>query len=856
MKGLSLFLIFIALFVEIGNAKQRTASDALLLARQHVLKSRSSKQGATAMKMNLAYTATDTSLHADNGLFYVYNKGTNAGYVIISGDDRANAVLGYTDSGNFDINKIPKGLKYWLNHFSKQIKYLINKPETQSSNASSTSSSSSTLNATDSVFNSGTVTVAPLLGETAWDQEAPYNNLCPYMPSTSTRCVTGCVATAMAQVMYYYKWPVTGTGSNSYTTATNKIPLSLNFSETQFDWTDMTPTYGSSSTAVQQNAVATLMYNCGVSVNMDYSYPESSSYATNMASALISNFGYDSNLQIYYRDFYAQSEWMNMIKTELNASRPVLYRGNSTDGGHIFVCDGYDSNNYFHFNWGWSGQDNGFYLLTALNPDYQDVDDYSDGFNDAEDIVTGVQKPSGTTVPSYQLCSYYAPVSNTSTLSRTSAFGVSLKNVYNYGINQFTGSIGVALYSNDTLISLLKSNSNISYAATYGTSKYSFSKVSVPASVANGSYQLYYVYQAANQSVWQIMRGKVGTPNYLNVTVSSSQITFSNSTSESPNLALDTLTIPGGLYQYQTGQFAINITNNGSAEYLSKIGVKLTSLSTGSSQLYTQDADFQAGETKTYYINNTMTLDTGAYQVSVLYDPQNNYTSDAALAVLGNSQIDTIKTVPSGIPNLILTSPISMVNDSAVQKDYVLLNATIQNTGSYYNGAFIAYIYTTTGNYLTSVGYQAADFDTNEQETLTFGGSVNLPTNTQYLMEVWYQDSYGFWIPLTPTTSSELTFKLIDDILTPTNVSTGITPTTISDLNIYPNPAKDVIQFNSLGKVSSVKIYDLQGKLILVKQPQSSGTITIDITDIENGLYLIQINTETGVKIGKFIKVS
>jgi hypothetical protein len=613
----------------------------------------------------------------------------------------------------------------------------------------------------------------------------------------------------------------------------------------------MTPTYGSSSTAVQQNAVATLMYNCGVAVNMDYGASESSAYPTNMASALISHFGYDSNIQTYYRNFYSQSEWINMIKAELNTSRPVLYSGTSSEGGHEFVCDGYDSNNFFHFNWGWSSQDDGFYLLSALNPDYQDVNDYSDGFNEDEEIVIGVQKPSSSTVPSYQICSYNAPACNVSTISRTSSFNVNRENVYNYGINQFSGSVGVALYSNGTLISCLQSISFSNLSAGYGWSNYPFSQVSIPASVANGAYQLYYVYRASNQTAWQIMRGKVGIPDYLNVTVSSSQITISVPTTPSANLTLNSLTISGNLYQYQTGQFAINITNNGSAEYLSKIGINL------SSQIFTQDVDIQVGETKTYYINNTITLNPGVYAVSVLYDPQNNYTSDAALAVLGNGQIVTVKTVPSGVPNLILTSPISMTNDSAVQKDRVLLNATIQNTGSYYNGALIAFIFPITGGYsLTYVGYQPADFDTNEQKILTFGGSVNLPTNTQYIIAVWYQDSIGSWIQLTPTNSSKLTFKLTDDIITPTTVSTGITPMTVSDLDIYPNPAKDVIQFNSLEKVSSVKIYDLQGKLILIKQPQSSGTISIDITDMESGLYLIQINTETGVKVGKFIKTS
>ena len=165
--------------------------------------------------------------------------------------------------------------------------------------------------------------VAPLLGGIKWDQGSPYNNLCPIInDSTSERAATGCVATAMAQVMKYHSWPVSGTGSNTYTPNWFTTSLSVDFSKATYDWANMTDICNSSSTAIQKDAVATLMYHAGVSVNMMYGEYSSAS-SLNMAKALIGYFNYDSNIQSYYRDYYSKPEWEGLIKAELNAGRPV-----------------------------------------------------------------------------------------------------------------------------------------------------------------------------------------------------------------------------------------------------------------------------------------------------------------------------------------------------------------------------------------------------------------------------------------------------------------------------------------------------------------------------------------------------
>jgi hypothetical protein len=145
--------------------------------------------------------------------------------------------------------------------------------------------------------------------------------MCPLLPPANvTRAATGCVATAMAQIMKYYQWPVTGTGSNSYTTSTLSIPVNVNFSATTYDWANMTDTYSSSSTQAQKDAVATLMYHCGAATNMDYN-TESGTSMNAAAFALKNFFGYDANLQMNTRDFYTREEWIAILKSEIDASR-------------------------------------------------------------------------------------------------------------------------------------------------------------------------------------------------------------------------------------------------------------------------------------------------------------------------------------------------------------------------------------------------------------------------------------------------------------------------------------------------------------------------------------------------------
>lgn len=847
MRKLILLFISLLIFVSFVFPKSRTSEEALQLVSSFINVSKSSAQKApsSVKTLNLTYISVDkldTLTSGVKAFYYVYNVGTNNGFVIVSGDDRANTILGYSDSGSFDSNQIPDNLKYWLSCYEKEIKSLSNLPE-------STISTSNVQTGTLAKIGSNSTTVSPFTSTIKWDQGAPYNNLCPVINTTTgEKAVTGCVATAMAQVMKYYNWPVQGIGSNSYTSSTNKIALSVDFSKTQYDWLNMANTYSSSSTAAQNTAVATLMYQCGVAVNMDYD-TSSGAVPSNMAKALIDHFGYDQNLQHLLRDYYTKDEWISLLKTELDASRPVLYDGQATDGGHQFVCDGYDSNNLFHFNWGWSGVSNGYFEISALNPNDQGIGSSAGGYNSDQGIVVGLQKPTASSTPRYIIFMGQGITSSAASVTRAaSLLTITIKDLYNMGINTFSGSAGLALYNDNGLVQVIKSYSISSLLSNYGYSTFTASSVVFPTAVADGTYKLYFVYKASSESSWQISRSKVGTPNYLNVTATASNVTYSVPTNAYPQLTINSINVTGNIYQNKTGRFSVSITNNG-GEYNSAIELYLKStIDQSITNVLTENVNIASGETKTLYMYSTVTVAPGQYTLSLMYDPLNSGSSSAALTTVSNVLNVTVLAEPTALPALTLSSAISFPNSSSVDVNNAILTAVIKNTNGYFDNKLTAFIFPVKGGTsLTYIGYQDAIIDTNEEATIKFNGAINLDPG-QYQIAVYYYNSSNKWTMLTPSSNSYLNFTL-------TNVISAIPENKYSNhLLLYPNPATDNLYLKSDDKVYTIRVFNMMGQQLQILQPQESGVITVPVESLSAGTYLLQVETDNASTTSKFIK--
>ena len=323
----------------------------------------------------------DLSLASSGDAYHVFNIGASNGFVIVSGSDLTPDIIGYTDEGAFDAQNIPDNMNAWLQGYADQIEWVEKNGEQVTESKVRKAPATSTVKSA----------IAPLI-QTKWAQDAPYNGMVP------SGCVTGCVATAMAQMLYYCaNKPGFPQGTSkvipSYTDANSHYIESCE-KITSFDWSNMQLTYTGTESATLKNAVAKLMKYCGASVNMKYGSTSSSS-TLKVANSLNEYFGYDHHLRNVYRNQYSSAEWEDLIYQELVESRPVLYSGSSSGGGHAFICDGYDADGYFHINWGWGGNHDGYYLLSLTNPEKGGTGSglSPDGYTMDQDAVIGFHKP-------------------------------------------------------------------------------------------------------------------------------------------------------------------------------------------------------------------------------------------------------------------------------------------------------------------------------------------------------------------------------------------------------------------------------------------------------------------------------
>lgn len=323
--------------------------------------------------------------------YYVFPNGEGKGFTVVSGDDRLPEVVGYSDKGTYDEENLPSNYVGFMKAYEEMVGQLDN----------GDSRASASIAEAKALRSSGyqQPAVAPLLGNIQWNQMIPYNNMCPMYNSTN-RSVTGCVATAMAQVMMYYQYPKTlQTDIPAYVSRTNHLSIPQINKGESYDWDNMLPQYASyeplNYTDAQAAAVAKLLYHCGVACEMDYG----SSSGANVTPAILSTyFGYDSDLmQDLNRDVFTLAEWSQIMDKELSARRPILYSGRSSDGGHEFVCDGTDGNGLYHINWGWGGYQDGYFDVTILNPDKGGAGSGSapDGYNQYCSMIIGIAPDNG-----------------------------------------------------------------------------------------------------------------------------------------------------------------------------------------------------------------------------------------------------------------------------------------------------------------------------------------------------------------------------------------------------------------------------------------------------------------------------
>lgn len=343
-KPANIWSLFIFLLLSIPTFGQPVSIDEALKRARQFLISKGHSQSANA----LATMPSKTRSQGAYNPYYVFNISEEQGFVIVSGDDRTPEVLGYSERGTFDADSLPPNLEELLQGYADQISYL------QENNIQVRKKAST---------RSGMDPIAPMI-QTKWSQRSPYNDDLPEYGGE--RCLTGCVATAMAQIMYYHQYPKDQTAAiPSYTSQTLQLYVE-ELPATMFDWDHITPTYSSSSSAEEKSAVAHLMKYCATALQADFGVE--STPAAFISDPLYQYFGYSENIKTLNRVSFNNEVWNNILYFELANGRPVMYSGEGSGDGHAFILDGCDEDGRYSVNWGWGGSFDGFFFLEAMTP--------------------------------------------------------------------------------------------------------------------------------------------------------------------------------------------------------------------------------------------------------------------------------------------------------------------------------------------------------------------------------------------------------------------------------------------------------------------------------------------------------
>lgn len=766
-------------------------------------------------------TTPALTVKAADGLtgLYVFNTGRE-GYMIVSADDCALPLLGYSDKGSFNPNNIPPQLRGWLDFYARQIAWASKKGVRAAAADDNT--------ATDYPA------ISPMI-KTQWDQDAPYNDDCP--SENGQKCVTGCVATAMAQAMYYHQWPATGKGSNSYTW--NGQTLSMDFASTTFDWADMTLTYGSGSSTAADAAVATLMYACGVGVNMNYSPSESAATSMDMLNALYNYFDYDKSMTNPQRSYYGSEEWNALVYDQLNQGMPVLYAGQSDEGGHQFICDGYDGQGYFHFNWGWSGLSDGYYLLSALDPLEQGIGGSGSdaGFNYDQNIVVNLKPASSSSTVSPLIYCYgnFSVYSSNAQLGEETEFNT---DYYNFGIATVEGNLGLKVVAADGSTQYISGNSTLEFEAYSG---YGGFIVTLPSDLADGTYTVSPAFKMEGSSEWSDVRAPLSGVQSLKMVVADGNVTFSDILDNQPQVTDFTLNSP--IYLNEDFSSSFTLTNNGTKEYYGEYVLLLLD-SQGNEVAPSQDVgtvDLQPGQSVSVsYISSfpsevensegqTSEVSAGQYYLALV-----SYVTGLELYQYPDEV--TVNAAPSATSLKITSFSINDGNE-VVDSEDVKFSGTAECTEGYFGGQLKIAVFkqgetetqlTGSTGYLFIASGSQADFETHVDVT---SADSNLFFAVVYNGSTQLSGEYNFEImPAGVVNAAEMegvSFAVTTDAVTAT----------------MPAP------------VATARVYAIDGTLLGSYVGNGSESFSVPVGELGSGLYIVTVADTAGNVASKaFVK--
>ncbi len=816
------FLALIVSSVLCVNAGQIDEQQALDIARQFSVENLGTSIKTSVSKMTVAYTAKSENRQAN--LLYVVERGSGSGFVVVAGDDAiGNPVLGYSDRGEFDYENAPDNLKWWLGEYGRLIDYV----------------------ATNGIVSVAEVptfdrTTEPLI-KTKWNQYEPYNELCPKI--NGERTVTGCVATATAQLMKYYEWPASGTGSKSY--VWNGETLSSDFGAHTYQWGLMDDVYDGTNSDAANEAVAQLMYDCGIAAEMNYDLAinggSGASYFTS-AKGLIDYFGYSKAMLIKQRDYYTYGEWVTMVKDEIDAERPVYYSAQSTGGGHAFILDGYNSDGYFHVNWGWGGISDGYFSIVALDPDNQGAGAGSDsGFRYEQSAFFDCVPSKGTEdyVPLFYMNDFSLSQINGDNLEKVDKIETSKGNIVyfyldrvgNNGMSYFSGYLGVAITDDSgNVVSLYDGNAEID---SYYYYQYYYLDMPIPTDLGDGHYRAYPVcYENRGDEPIKI-NAYAFNSQYIDITVSGDDVVLTNQEKTMSHVTFDKFIFTQN-EDFNNGQYSyleFEVTNGGEEYYNGQVGLVLLDNDTYSvaypTTVYVSYVSVAPGTSQTVTVATPVqgfSRDNDLYQLAIYEGRLNNFFDVFMPININNPDISLF-----GTPQITNPNP-----------ENLILTATFENTSSVdYMGFVGAKIFDSNGNIIKTIDAEHVEIAANgKSETVTFTGTVKGLNEDETYYIYFYDNS----TQLSPGIKYAL------------QTTTGVENVASVSVGVYPNPVEGMLNVSAENVIDNVVIYNIAGTQVMNCDGVGANDLHIDMSGLSAGTYFVRVATEAGSSVEKVIK--
>ena len=571
MRKIFILLVLGLLTLQVSHAAPRTLQQAKAIAERQA-----KALGIVVDQQSVQYSKAAPGTFSDQDAeepYYVFNNGDNRGFTIVSGDDLLPEIVGYSDRGTFTTDNMPVQLKDFLDGYKHMVADLLSGDSHAKSVVMERNNQLLTAPGSSPVH-------TPLLGTIVWDQGSPFNNLTPM--KDGEHCVTGCVATALAQIMAYYKYPsALMEDIPAYTTSTNGYEMPSISKGQTYDWDNILDTYLNSSEYNETQAfeVAKLMLHVGCALKMDYDIYGSGANSSKAGEVLAKYFGYDpDNTTSISRKDVTQQEWNNIIYGELEALRPVLVSGSNSSGGHAFVCDGSDSNGLFHINWGWNGYCDGYFDITTLCEYQAGIIGGDDGYNRGNSIVCGIAPDNGIKD---------APIHETPTISglydsfnidvseradASGKFNITAKvKVFNHAWEKFDGYIALKARFADGEEKIVSDCYEVKIDARVESGAFSQSKtIPVEYAFPEGVTALEIVYSTDKTNFKKTKRWSTEYPVRWYVCATATTLSIDNGIHIAADLSTD-FTVYTGI----ENTFKLKLTNSMPEEYLDKINVRI-----------------------------------------------------------------------------------------------------------------------------------------------------------------------------------------------------------------------------------------------------------------------------------------